>query len=851
MVRLFSGIRGNGRDGLVRRLDLSRRTAVVAAAGVLLALLGAGTGVGLWLHARPVLHIASSAQDCVNAPDHVASLFSDDQNTLIRLSNLDYSDIRVLRVEPANHLPGMFGSLLALTSDSRRLAYVTADDEQMDNSRIQYLDVSNPAAPVPLVDLAQGLTPIRPAWSPDNSQLAYVVGRPPADGRPAGFEVWSARADGTPPQRVTDLPLDVFARGHSASLCFTPSGQIGLLQGVESAQGQLGPSPLTGPGAASSPRTQTPAPAASPTPNGSPCGVPVLSQNDPTWSQLIMQAGGDPIGGYGCALTSTTMLLNYYGSPLSPIDLNSCLGPGADPIVWQAAPTCTQLKVQGGIRSDFSWDGLDAFLKAGKPVIVGMVRGLTGMHFVVVTQGGGGEADSYRITDPWDGTITKTLGSYTNSGYNPRWIISYDGAGRICARLVSVAPPVGGFHDGGTSKNPVTISNPPNSGNTGTVHKVPTSSGGGGSGGPSPSPSTSPSGSPSPTSTPTPSSTPTGTPTPIPSASPTTIATAKPLATPTPKPTPRDIWTIGPGTRLTLSDEGTYLVYVRHGRSLPPRFSILKLTIDRTPPVLSLVPLDSHSGPVHTLALRPLADDPATGPVLDRPGQLRLAASDTLSGVQSIDYQLDGSPWTPYSDDVSFRRTLAIPTLGAHSISVRATDLAGNSSELDNQPFTVVDTSTPSPSPSSSPSPTPTPTPTRRPNGPTTPPATPTPAPAPTPIPPAFQLGADLSSSPPVPSANPPFCGQFTTPPAAVFTVTGHITNTGGAGTAAFQWLRDGAAGPPQNIAFSGPTTLPVSETVSVALPAEAVEGVAHVQLRLITAPGGGSAVITLVCQQD
>src|SRR6266536_5736978 len=121
----------------MRGLTLTRTTSAAAAAGVLL-LAGAGTGVGLWLHARPVLHVASSAQECINAPDHVASLFSDDQNTLIRISNLDYSDLHVLRVEPAASLPGMFDSLLALSSDSRRLAYVTANDELMNGARIQY-----------------------------------------------------------------------------------------------------------------------------------------------------------------------------------------------------------------------------------------------------------------------------------------------------------------------------------------------------------------------------------------------------------------------------------------------------------------------------------------------------------------------------------------------------------------------------------------------------------------------------------------------------------------------------------------------------------------------------------------
>ncbi|HEY4028450.1 MAG TPA: C39 family peptidase, partial [Candidatus Dormibacteraeota bacterium] len=420
----------------MRRLVLTRTAAIAAAVAVVL-LAGAGAGVGLWLHARPVLHIASSAQECISAPDHVASLFSDDQNTLIRISNLDYSDLHVLRIEPASSLPGMFDTLLALSGDSRLLAYVTATDELMNGARLQYLDVASPQAPHLVADIARGLAPVRPAWSPGGDQLAYVVGRAPSGGAPAAFEVWSARGDASqPPQKVSELPVDVFARGHSASLCWTAAGQIGLLQGVESARGPVGPSPLTGAdSAASASRSQaSPTPAASPTQSGSPCGVPVFSQNDPSWRDLIMLAGGDPIGGFGCALTATTMLLNYYGAIMSPPDLNACLGSGADPIYWASAPGCTSGRVQGGERTDFSWDGLDAFLRAGKPVIAGMLRGLTGSHFVVVTQGGGGEADNYRITDPWDGTTTKTLGSYTNVGYNPRWLVSYDGASRNCGR---------------------------------------------------------------------------------------------------------------------------------------------------------------------------------------------------------------------------------------------------------------------------------------------------------------------------------------------------------------------------------------------------------------------------------
>jgi hypothetical protein len=89
----------------------------------------------------------------------------------------------------------------------------------------------------------------------------------------------------------------------------------------------------------------------------------------------------------------------------------------------------------------------------------------------------------------------------------------------------------------------------------------------------------------------------------------------------------------------------------------------------------------------------------------------------------------------PYSDDVSFVRTLVVPAVGMHTISIRATDLARNVGETDDLTFQVMDT-TPSPTPAA----TPTPAPTRRPPTPT-PTAAPTPAPTP-PCPTSGQLSA-------------------------------------------------------------------------------------------------------------
>lgn len=170
-------------------------------------------------------------------------------------------------------------------------------------------------------------------------------------------------------------------------------------------------------------------------PTGSACAMPVFSQNDPAWKFALMQSAGDQIGNYGCALTSTAMVLNYYGANMTPSTLNACLKGSAYPLFWTQAPGCANGFVNGGDRLNFSWPALDKALATGGPAIVGMLRGQTGMHFVVVTAGGGNAAD-YAVTDPWDATTTKTLQTFFNAGYNPAWIVIYSGASRSCQRFV-------------------------------------------------------------------------------------------------------------------------------------------------------------------------------------------------------------------------------------------------------------------------------------------------------------------------------------------------------------------------------------------------------------------------------
>jgi len=348
----------------------------------------------------------------------------------------------------------MFDSLLALSPNGRRLAYVTAQTETMDDAHLWWIDVAQPDQRHQLAAVAHGLAPIRPVWSPNARQVAYIV----------GVELWVATIDG-PSQKRRSLPADTFAAGHASAICWAGDSTVGVVAGLESVQVQ--PGPFTAPVSTTTPASPPSgtATASRESATGSPCGVPVMSQNDPAWRQQIMQVGGDPIGGYGCALTSTAMLMDYYGASVTPPQLSSCLGEAADPLYWGSAPGCTGGRVSGGEQSDFSWERLDALLGQGRAAIVGMVGGITGMHFVVVTAGGGGLAQNYRITDPWDGTTTKSLGSYVRTGSNPRWIITYDGQSRNCGRLVQAPPPaVDGVRDGDIRH--------------GTVHLAPSSAGG-------------------------------------------------------------------------------------------------------------------------------------------------------------------------------------------------------------------------------------------------------------------------------------------------------------------------------------------------------------------------------------
>ncbi|GHG02323.1 MULTISPECIES: cupredoxin domain-containing protein [Amycolatopsis] len=73
-----------------------------------------------------------------------------------------------------------------------------------------------------------------------------------------------------------------------------------------------------------------------------------------------------------------------------------------------------------------------------------------------------------------------------------------------------------------------------------------------------------------------------------------------------------------------------------------------------------------------------------------------LTATDADSAVRSVEYQLDGGAWTPYSAPVS------VTGAGAHMVHFRATDAAGNTSPEGMVGFTVVKRDTTAPTVSAS-----------------------------------------------------------------------------------------------------------------------------------------------------
>ena len=234
---------------------------------------------------------------------------------------------------------------------------------------------------------------------------------------------------------------------------------------------------------------------------------------------------------------------------------------------------------------------------------------------------------------------------------------------------------------------------------------------------------------------------------------------------------------------MTITDEGIYqavIVTRWNGQITTYR---CKFTIDHTPPQID-VSLLNGSKPAAATSNVAAAGTSDTPPVVRArlaapdstskgPALLGIKYEDRLSGVATVEYQLDGGAWQLMFSTATFKGQQTFSAPGDHTIALRATDLSGNISAVCTFDFTVLPAdATPAVAVTPTPAATPTALATRPsrdtpvPGAPTEPPtATPQPA---TQIPPTQTLPPGVTPAPtavPAPTATPAPAGTATVTP--------------------------------------------------------------------------------------
>src|SRR5512139_1973323 len=134
-----------------------------------------------------------------------------------------------------------------------------------------------------------------------------------------------------------------------------------------------------------------------------------LYQNDEKWKNTKLGNSNETIGGWGCLLTSATMMLNGIGYNETPESVNDKMKkaggfqgalfiPSVMPLIW---PNCVYQTMQPCENSPAPLAQIDAALAAGKPVILQVdwnkQAGIQ-THFVLVKDRKG---DDYILYDPY------------------------------------------------------------------------------------------------------------------------------------------------------------------------------------------------------------------------------------------------------------------------------------------------------------------------------------------------------------------------------------------------------------------------------------------------------------------
>lgn len=345
----------------------------------------------------------------------------------IYVSNFDGSERKlVVSVDMLYNHP-LFTDFVSLSPDGSHVVYVTSDNTALLNAEV-WIAPTDGSGTARIALFSEGFWTAAPIWSPDGTQLAYVLKRP--DSLPdEGLQLWVMNSDGSNQKLITedgDLRPVLFERIPQGVVRWCEDGTCIEFQDRWSSPPYLYRVDLTTGAITRTETDKDPEAAQQLISQALPCAVPVFNQNN---YSNVMQTCGYTIAQAGCALTSSAMLLKYYGVNTDPPTLNTCLGNAACPLYWgSVASSCSEGKVSlVGARHLFSYAAIDQDLAAGKPVIVWVKTSSGGTHFVVVTGGSGQTPGGYTINDPSGGSTNKTLANYTNAGWTLAEINRYSG----------------------------------------------------------------------------------------------------------------------------------------------------------------------------------------------------------------------------------------------------------------------------------------------------------------------------------------------------------------------------------------------------------------------------------------
>ena len=324
--------------------------------------------------------------------------------------------------EPAALFPGQFLKFVVTAPDNARVLYVTAADLGMRDAAFWLVPRGGTKAL--LKPLGDSFWVARPAWCQprpgDPGRIAYIM-RGPVSPTQTGLELWVINGDGSGDRRVlvgtpdNGLAPDLFYGDRPSPLRFLTGcqrlryGDDADTHVVDLDTGAVG-QPISLPVAPAPPPTPVAGVAAPPS---QPCYLKPFAQTDPRWGNDLMQTEGTAIRSWGCAMTSTAMIFQYYGLDTDPGRLNRCAGGQADLLHWDPVRArCAADTIPAAARwsGQATWGDLEAALAGGRPVVVGMQGGPAGSHFLVVTSGAGNEAGNYKIVDSWDGSDLQDAG---------------------------------------------------------------------------------------------------------------------------------------------------------------------------------------------------------------------------------------------------------------------------------------------------------------------------------------------------------------------------------------------------------------------------------------------------------